>query len=82
MGQEIRHDKTTVTTHVERGERGRAGFREHEGFRGRHWDKDRPRFSGFHNRFRRGAFYGEVVILDDGCWYWNGFEWVVYVDCE
>lgn len=49
----------------------------HSGFRG-----GRGRFRGFHNRFRRGTFYGEIVILDDGCWFWNGFEWVVYVDCE
>lgn len=43
----------------------------HEGWRGNH-----GHFNGFN-----GTFYGQIVILDDGCWFWNGLAWETY-DCD
>jgi hypothetical protein len=51
---------------------------------GRH---DHHHFAGFHGdrgHFRgwNGTFIGEIIILDDGCYFWNGYEWLVYIDCD
>jgi hypothetical protein len=43
----------------------------HEGIRGNH-----GRFHGFN-----GNFYGQIILLDDGCYFWNGLVWEP-TDCD
>jgi hypothetical protein len=43
----------------------------HEGWRGAH-----GRFHGFN-----GTFYGQIIILDDGCYFWDGLVWEL-IDCD
>ncbi len=68
------------------------GGRINGGDRG-HFHGDHTRFGGNHERhhgFRgregrfygwNGTFYGQIVILDNGCYFWNGYFWVL-VDCD
>lgn len=65
------------------GHGGRSGFNHgghehfefnherHEGWRGNHGC-----FNGF-----GGTFYGQIVILDNGCYFWNGLAWEI-TDCD
>jgi hypothetical protein len=80
---QVRHEHTT-TVQVERGHRG-GEFRggEHRGFdRGEH--RYFRGYRGEGGRFRgwRGGFIGEIIVLDDGCYRWDGFEWVLYPYCD
>jgi hypothetical protein len=43
----------------------------HEGIRGNH-----GHFRGFN-----GSVYGQIIILDDGCYFWNGVFWEP-TDCD
>ena len=57
----------------------------HDGGRGGHWRYEHHeghRFHGDHFHFRGGYFYGEVIILDDGCWMWNGYQWIYFDQCD
>lgn len=64
-------------THHSRG----GGFR-HEG---NHWGHNRfEGHRGNHGRFNGwgGTFYGEIIILDDGCYFWNGLFWELTYNCD
>ena len=48
------------------------GHERHEGFRGNH-----RHFNGF-----GGTFYGQIIILDDGCYFWDGLTWEYTDVCD
>ncbi len=71
------------------GRGGRGGLGGHDGGRGGHDGRnghnhfdfnhdrhDHGRFNGF-----EGGFYGQVIILDDGCYFWDGQMWEI-TDCN
>ena len=58
----------------------------HEGVRHGERHFQHRHFTGFrgnrgHFRGWRGGIIGEIIILDDGCYVWNGIEWVATLDC-
>jgi hypothetical protein len=58
---------------------GHTGGHEHFGFnheRHEGWRGNRGHFNGF-----GGTFYGQIVILDDGCYFWDGLMWEI-TDCN
>lgn len=79
------HERTTTTTVQQTGrhEGARGGFRVggHERFEHRHFYGFRGRDGRFDGW--RGGFYGEVIVLDDGCYIWTppGI-WILSDDCD
>lgn len=69
------HPSFAGDRHGGRGDKGRGHFgfnhERHEGWRGAH-----GRFRGWN-----GTFYGQIIVLDDGCYFWDGLSWVL-VDCD
>ncbi len=62
----------------------RGGDR-HGGWSGNHWGHERHEgWRGNGGRFRgwNGTFYGEIIILDDGCYFWNGLFWELTYNCD
>jgi hypothetical protein len=27
-------------------------------------------------------FFGEIIVLDDGCYFWDGSQWVLSDNCD
>ena len=63
---------------------GHEGHNRFEGHRDNDWHERHEGWRSFHGRFNGyiGSYYGQVIFLDDGCYFWNGVYWQIYYTCE